>query len=856
MSKGEAMTYTYKISSIDCAACAKELEEEIGKLDGVSNCHIEFGVASVLSYDCDPAKAEEVGKQAARIIREDQGEGTQINEVRDDVHSVAYSVESIDCAACAQELEEEIGKLDGVSNCHIEFGIKSRLTYDVLASREKAVEEAMRNIIIEDQGAGTKITPVSQSLKGYVYTVHGLADGEEASRLRNQVAKISGVQDCAIDFGMTSSLRFRSSPQDAARIEQEIRSLLSRDQTLKRVYKKKEASVDDEDREKKEATLMLGRIIAGAVLFVLGMVLEGTGSVIFALAAYIVLGYDVIGKAFRSIGHGQLFDEHFLMMVATFAALYMRDFKEAAGVMLFYQIGEYFQDRAVARSRRSIGDLMNLRADYAEVERDGEFVKVDPEEVLVHERVRVKPGERIPLDGVVVEGASSLDTSSLTGESKVQDVDAGDEVLSGCVNQTGVIIIEVTKEYGDSTAARILDLVENSESKKASPEKFITKFSRWYTPAVVFAAIVTAIITAIVLGDVNEGIRRACTFLVISCPCALVISIPLSFFAGIGGLSSRGVLVKGASVVETLSKVKNVVFDKTGTLTNGTFAVEHVCSPQVGEKQLIHDAAAAEHFSNHPIAQGIRAKDGGTVDETLLSDAREIAGRGISIKENGVEILAGNYKLMQEHGITCKEETEAGTLVYVARGGKYEGCLVLLDQVKNGAEAAVNGLKKAGCAMTIVSGDNQQLVRKVADDLGIEHAIGQCLPEDKVAAVRKICEAGTTAFVGDGVNDAPVLAMADVGFAMGALGSDAAIEAADVVLMDDDLAKIPLAISSSQRIQRVASENIWFAIAIKLITLVLGAMGIANMWMAIFADTGVAMLCVLNSLRLLRIRRK
>lgn len=850
------MTYSYKISSIDCAACAKELEEEIGKLDGVSNCHIEFGVTSILSYDCDPSLEEKTAKAAARIIRADQGDNTRIDAVRDDIRSASFVIESIDCAACAKELEEEIGKLDGVSNCHIEFGVKSRLTYDVIASHQKAVEEAMRNIIMEDQGAGTKITSVGQTLKGYAYTIHGLADDQAAETLRSRIAKISGVEDCTLDFGMTSSLRYRCNPQDAAGIETQIRSLLNSDQQLKRIYEKKESAKNEEDDEKKEAAFMLGRIVLGAALFVVGMILKDTASTIFALAAYLVLGYDVIIKAFRSIGHGQLFDEHFLMMVATFAALYMHDFREAAGVMLFYQIGEYFQDRAVARSRRSIGDLMNLRADYAEVERDGEFVKVDPEEVMIHERVRVKPGERVPLDGIVVEGATSLDTSSLTGESKVQDVDAGDEVLSGCVNQTGVITIEVTKEYGDSTAARILDLVENSESKKASSEKFITRFSRWYTPAVVFAAIATAIITAAALGDVQEGIRRACTFLVISCPCALVISIPLSFFAGIGGLSSRGVLVKGASVVETLAKVKNVVFDKTGTLTNGTFAVEKICSPQVDEAQLIHDAAAAEHFSNHPIALGIRAKDDGTVDEAALSDAEEIAGRGISMKENGVEILAGNFKLMREHGIACREETEAGTLVYVARDGKYEGCLVLLDQVKPGAQEAVRGLQKAGCAMTIVSGDNQKLVDKVANDLGIEHAIGQCLPQDKVEAVKKIHETGTTAFVGDGVNDAPVLAMADVGFAMGALGSDAAIEAADVVLMDDDLAKMPLAIASSQRIQRVASENIWFAITIKFLTLILGALGIANMWMAIFADTGVAMLCVLNSLRLLRIRRK
>ena len=523
--------------------------------------------------------------------------------------------------------------------------------------------------------------------------------------------------------------------------------------------------------------------------------------------------------------------------------------------MLFYQIGEYFQDLAVRRSRKSIGELMNIRPDYAMVKRNDEYEKVDPEEVLIDEIIRVKPGERIPLDGIVVSGSSSLDTASLTGESKLRDVDAGDEVISGSVNETGVLEIQVTKEYGESTVAKILDLVENNDANKAQREKFITKFSKYYTPIVVFLAIAVALIVGIAFGDFNEGIRRACTFLVISCPCALVISIPLSFFAGIGGLSSRGILVKGANVIDDLAKVKQVIMDKTGTLTSGKFAVEEVLSA-VDKDQLILDAAYAEHFSNHPIAQGIKEACHSEIHDEEVTDAQEIAGRGLSVKVNGEEILAGNYKLMSEKGVQCKEETSTGTLVYVAKNGVYEGCLVLRDQLKEDAKEAVDTLYKEGKKCIIVSGDNQEITSSIGLQLGVDQAIGGCMPEDKVNTVKKYMEEGMTAFVGDGVNDAPVITLANVGIAMGALGSDAAIEAADVVLMDDSVSKISLAIAASKRILFVANENIYGAIAIKVLTLIFGALGIANMWWAIFADTGVAMLCVLNSLRLLHIARK
>ena len=444
-------------------------------------------------------------------------------------------------------------------------------------------------------------------------------------------------------------------------------------------------------------------------------------------------------------------------------------------------------------------------------------------------------------------------SSSLTGESKLTDVDPGDEAISGAVNETGVLEIRVTKEYGDSTVARILELVENSDSSKASQEKFITKFSRWYTPLVVFSALITAAVVAVVTGDINEGIRRACTFLVISCPCALVISIPLSFFAGIGGLSGKGILVKGANVIETLANVRNVVMDKTGTLTTGVFSVEEIIGTDTPENAL-RDAAYAEHFSNHPLAESIRNAYQGEVHDDEITEVKEIAGRGLSVRVNNAEILAGNYKLMKENGIACDEEPVSGTLVYVARNAVYEGCLVLRDQVKDNAKAAVDALHKASCRCIIVSGDQQDIVAETGRRIGADEAFGQCLPADKVEHVKKIRENGITAFVGDGVNDAPVLAAADAGFAMGVLGSDAAIEAADVVIMDDSLNRIPLTVKAASRILKVANQNIYGAIGVKLITLVLGAFGIASMWMAIFADTGVAMLCVMNSMRLLRVR--
>ena len=841
----------YRIQGIDCAVCAKELEEEIAKLDGVKNCTLDFGINSHLRYEVDSDKEEPVESAMRKIIEDDQ-ENPVIEKEETCIHCV-FTVDGIDCANCAKELEEEIGKLSGVSHCRLDFGVHSHLEYDVEKSLDVTTEEKMRKIIEDDQENPVIIRHNTGKTKTYDYRIHLIDCADCAQKLCDKTKKIDGVTDARVDF-MSEKLSFTCSPKDRSRIEKAMIAMIKEEEPEVEVsaYETKNTSEETDDDN---PNVMIIRLIAGAVLFVLGMFMNSGFSTVVALAAYLILGYDVLIKAVRNILRGNWFDEHFLMGIATIAAIYLKDYKEAAGVMLFYQIGEFFQDMAVRRSRKSIGELMDIRPEYANVSRDGELVTVDPEEIEIGEIITVKPGEKIPLDGVIVKGASTLDTSSLTGESKPRDVDVNDEVISGSVNQTGLLEIRVTREYGESTVSKILDLVENNDASKAEHEKFITKFSHYYTPIVVISAIVVAIIVSIVLGNINEGIYRACTFLVISCPCALVISIPLSFFAGIGGLSSRGILVKGANVIDVLAKVNQVVFDKTGTLTSGTFKVSNTMDTE-DKDALLYYAALAESYSNHPIAVGIRNEYGKEIDKDIIKDIAEIPGRGIKAETKEGVIFAGNAKLMNDNGIQIENHNEQGTFVHVAKDGKYQGCIVLKDELKNDSKQAISDLHKAGRKCAIVSGDAQEITEAVGNELNMDAIYGSCLPEDKVSVLKKLKESGAvTAFVGDGVNDAPVLANADVSFAMGGVGSDAAVEVADVVLMDDRPSAVTTAIQASARILSVANQNIVFAIAVKVLTLILGAFGIANMWMAIFADTGVAMLCVLNSMRLLRLAR-
>ena len=622
---------------------------------------------------------------------------------------------------------------------------------------------------------------------------------------------------------------------------------------------------------KKQKTVLY-RIIASAIL-ILGISIlckfadvNIWGQVVLYLIPYFVIGYDILRKAFKGILNKQVFDENFLMAIATVGAMLLGEFKEGVAVMLFYQIGELFQSCAVGKSRRNIAALMDIRPDYANIIVDGQIEQVDPDDVEIGTEIVVNPGEKVPIDGIVTEGNTTLNTSALTGESVPRDAKVGEEVISGCINMTGVIKLKTTKEFGDSTVSKILDLVENSSMKKSRSENFITKFARYYTPAVCYGALALAILPPIVrliMGmspDFPDWIIRALTFLVISCPCALVISIPLSFFGCIGCASSNGILVKGSNYLEELSKTKYIVFDKTGTLTKGVFEVNKIYpAKDFDEKTLLYFAAYAESGSSHPISQSLKKAYGEKIDLEKVNNIEEIAGHGVQADVDGKKVSAGNIKLMKKLGINPSDEHDEGTIVYVAVDGVYAGCITISDIIKPTTKMAIAELKKNGMKKTVMlTGDSKKVADKVATEIGIDMVRSELLPGDKVEQVEKLLvEKGdkeALAFVGDGINDAPVLSRADIGVAMGALGSDAAIEAADVVLMDDDPAKIALAMKISKRTLEIVRENIIFALAIKAICLVLGALGIANMWVAIFADVGVMVLAVLNATRALRIK--
>ena len=612
------------------------------------------------------------------------------------------------------------------------------------------------------------------------------------------------------------------------------------------------------------------RIIVAAVLMIALSLLPVDGWLKFVLfmIPYLVIGHDILLKAWKGILNRQVFDENFLMAVATIGAILLGDYKEGVAVMLFYQIGELFQSYAVGKSRRNISELMDIRPDYANIEKeDGTLEQVDPDEVEIGSVIVVQPGEKVPIDGVIEEGRTSLNTSALTGESLPREAGVGDEVISGCINMSGVLKIRTTKEFGESTVSKILDMVENASSKKSRSENFISKFAKYYTPAVCYGALALAILPPLVrllfLGmtpEWGDWVMRALTFLVISCPCALVISIPLSFFAGIGGASNAGVLVKGSNYLETLSETKYVVFDKTGTMTQGVFEVSGVHHSSMDTEKLLEYAALAECHSSHPISKSLKKAYGKPLDPGRVTEVEEISGNGVTAKVDGVRVAAGNSKLMEKLGVDCMECHSVGTVVHMAVDGKYAGHILISDQIKPHAKEAIAALKKCGVKKTIMlTGDRREAARQVAEELGIDEVHSELLPGDKVAQVEKLLdekgEKEKLAFVGDGINDAPVLSRADIGIAMGALGSDAAIEAADIVLMDDDPLKISKAIRISRKCLRIVYENIYFAIGVKVICLILGALGIANMWAAIFADVGVMIIAVLNAIRALNVKK-
>ena len=620
----------------------------------------------------------------------------------------------------------------------------------------------------------------------------------------------------------------------------------------------------------KKQKKVFARIIVAAVLMVVLSLLPIDGWLKFVLfmIPYLVIGHDILLKAWKGILNRQVFDENFLMAVATIGAILLGDYKEGVAVMLFYQIGELFQSYAVGKSRRNISELMDIRPDYANIEKeDGTLEQVDPDEVGIGSVIVVQPGEKVPIDGVIEEGRTSLNTSALTGESLPREAGVGDEVISGCINMSGVLKIRTTKEFGESTVSKILDMVENASSKKSRSENFISKFAKYYTPAVCYGALALAILPPLVrllfLGmtpEWGDWVMRALTFLVISCPCARVISLPLSFFAGIGGASNAGVLVKGSNYLETLSETKYVVFDKTGTMTQGVFEVSGVHHSSMDTEKLLEYAALAECHSSHPISKSLQKAYGKPLDPGRVTEVEEISGNGVTAKVDGVRVAAGNSKLMEKLGVDCMECHSVGTVVHMAVDGKYAGHILISDQIKPHAKEAIAALKKCGVKKTIMlTGDRREAARQVAEELGIDEVHSELLPGDKVAQVEKLLdekgEKEKLAFVGDGINDAPVLSRADIGIAMGALGSDAAIEAADIVLMDDDPLKISKAIRISRKCLRIVYENIYFAIGVKVICLILGALGIANMWAAIFADVGVMIIAVLNAIRALNVKK-
>ena len=620
---------------------------------------------------------------------------------------------------------------------------------------------------------------------------------------------------------------------------------------------------------------MMTRIIIAAVLLVVLHFIPITGIPRFIcyLAIYLEIGYDILKKAFKGIKNGQVFDENFLMALATVGAFGLAvyeksgDYNEAIAVMLFYQIGELFQSYAVGKSRRNISELMDIRPDYANIEKDGKLEQVDPDEVEIGSVIVVQPGEKVPIDGVIIEGSTTLNTSALTGESLPRNAKPGDEIISGCINMTGVLRIRTTKEFGESTVCRILELVENSSSRKSRSENFISKFARYYTPAVCYGALALALLPPIVNllflhnpAQWGQWVYRALTFLVISCPCALVISIPLSFFAGIGGASNAGVLVKGSNYLETLAQTKYVVFDKTGTLTKGVFEVAGVHHNTMEEAKILEYAALAESFSTHPISRSLKTAYGKEIDQNRVTDVEEISGNGVTAKVDGVSVAVGNAKLMKRIGVEAVECHQVGTVIHVAINGAYAGHILIADVPKPTSKEAIANLKKHGIKETVMlTGDIDKVAQQVADELGVDRVYSELLPADKVTKVEELLAKKTAkeklAFVGDGINDAPVLSRADIGIAMGALGSDAAIEAADVVLMDDDPQKIVKAIRIANKCMRIVYENIYFAIGIKVICLILGAVGIANMWVAIFADVGVMVIAVLNAIRTLFVKK-
>lgn len=859
------MERIYILDELDCANCAMKIERHVGKIKGVKECSVDFvskrmfvdmeheGIEAVLEETVqaiepdvilrrkDDKKAASAGKQGASGKAGHSKAEEHYSAQEDCGCKKAHHHDHADCACAHTDGHDHHDACNG-SHAHENDGHHH---HEGCGCGHDHAHEAHEDR--EIQGA----------LKLYV---KNLDCANCANKIEAYVRKMDNIRDASMNF--SQGVLFVEL-QDASRSEDTIKAIMAVIPTLEDgVTVELEKTTEEEKPSRMFSFQENARLYLGILLFAAAVVLEAQSwSVWLFLAAYVMAGGKVVYIALRNILKGEVFDENFLMSVATIGALAIGSYEEAVAVMIFYEIGEMFQSYAVNRSRKSISSLMNIRADYANLWKDGKEVRVSPEAVGLHDLIVIKPGERVPLDGVIVEGTSSLDTSALTGESLPRDVGVQDEVLAGVVNLSGVLKVEVSKEYGESTVSRILELVENASSKKAPMEKFITRFAKVYTPTVVFLAIALVVLPMLFIPDAvfADWLYRALTFLVVSCPCALVISVPLGMFAGIGAASKSGILIKGGNYLEALKDIDTVVFDKTGTLTKGVFTVTQIHAIQRSEDELLEMTAYAENYSTHPIALSIRKAYAKTIDAERLSRYEEVAGNGIHVQLDQHELLVGNYKLMQANGITYEEHDALGTIVYIAVDGTYEGYIVIDDEIKETSKEAIASLKSSGVKKCVMlSGDRYKVGEHVASVLGLDEVHMQLLPADKVEKVEELLqqesEHGKLAFVGDGINDAPVLARADIGVAMGGIGSDAAIEAADVVLMKDDPSALSTAIRIAGKTMQILWQNIVFSLGIKVVILILTAFGMANMWMGVFADVGVTLIAILNSMRALKIR--
>ena len=860
------MKRVFILKGLDCPNCSAKIEKEVGALPGVESSVVNL-MQQTLTVQSEKSADATLAEQVETIVHSHEPD-VEVSEKTEPAVTKVYLLKGLDCPNCSAKIEKEVGELGGVASSTVNL-MNQTLTVQAGTSVAASLLDTVTTIVHSHE-PDVEVSEKTEPAVTKVYLLKGLDCPNCSAKIEKEVGELGGVASSTVNL-MNQTLTVQAGTSVAASLLDTVTTIVHSHEPDVEVSEKqleatapvkkdeKAAVYNDEDKKR---TI---RLAVGAVVYAIGMALTvfaklpTLAELAFLIVAYVILGWDVVWQAVKNITRGQVFDEHFLMSVSTIGAFAIGEYPEAVAVMLFYQVGEFFQSLAVKRSRKSISDLMDICPDSATVKRNGVLQVVSPESVAVGEIIVVKPGEKIPLDGIVVDGESMLDTKALTGESVPRSIRKGDEALSGCINQSGLLTLKVTKSFGESTVSKIIDLVENASARKAPTENFITTFARYYTPVVVGMAAVLAIIPPLVLGGGwSEWLRRGFVFLIVSCPCALVISIPLTFFGGIGAASKRGVLVKGSNYLEALNKVSVVVFDKTGTLTKGVFEVANII-PAAGyqKEQVLEYAAQAESYSNHPIAKSILATYGKPIDQKQFSGFEEISGHGISVMVQGKKVLAGNSKLMESEKIAYAACDAAGTKFYVAADGSYVGCILIADEVKPDSKCAIAELKKIGVEKTVMlTGDDERIGKSVADELGLDAYYAQLLPDQKVEKLEMLDkqkrQGSKLAFVGDGINDAPVLARADVGIAMGGLGSDAAIEAADVVLMTDEPSKLVEAIDVAKATKRIVMQNIVIALGIKSVFLVLGALGMAGMWEAVFGDVGVTIIAVLNAMRILK----